>query len=96
MSDSLQPQAPLSRGFSRKEYWRGVPFSSPGDLPKPTMEPTSPALQAILYTEPPGKPHIAQQETFNWQVLSEVGVGHIFSMESFNCLTKECVSLTGR
>ena len=37
-------QAPLSMGFSRQEYWSGLPFSSPGDLPYPGMEPGSPAL----------------------------------------------------
>lgn len=38
----------------------------------------------------------AQQEMFNWQVLSEVTVCHIFFMESFNCSAEECVSLTGK
>ena len=37
-------QAPLSMGFSRKEYLSGLPFPSPGDLPNPGIEPTSPAL----------------------------------------------------
>ena len=57
-------QAPLSMGFSRqeywsekkKEYWTGLPFPSPGDLPNPGIEPESPALQAdALTSEPPGK-----------------------------------------
>ena len=39
-------QAPLSMGFSRQEYWSGLPFPSPGDLPDPGIEPRSPALQA--------------------------------------------------
>ena len=39
-------QAPLSMGFSRQEYWNGLPFISPGDLPDPGIEPRSPALQA--------------------------------------------------
>ena len=39
-------QAPLSMGFSRQEYWNGVPFSSPGDLPNTGTEPGSLALQA--------------------------------------------------
>ena len=39
-------QAPLSMGFSRQEYWRGLPFPAPGDLPNPGIEPASPALQA--------------------------------------------------
>ena len=50
-------QAPLSMGFSRQEYWSGLPFPSPGDLPDPGIEPRSPAFQAdALTTEPPGKP----------------------------------------
>ena len=39
-------QAPLCMGFSRQEYWSGLPFPSPGDLPVAGMEPKSPALQA--------------------------------------------------
>ena len=39
-------QAPLPMGFSRQEYWSGLPFPSPGDLPNPGIEPRSPALQA--------------------------------------------------
>ena len=39
-------QAPLSMGFSRQEYWSGLPFPSPGGLPDPGIEPMSPALQA--------------------------------------------------
>ena len=53
-------QAPLSLGFFRAEYWSGLPFSPPGDLPDPGTEPESPvppALQAdSLPTEPSGKP----------------------------------------
>ena len=50
-------QAPLSMEFSRQEYWGGLPFPSPGDLPNPGVEPGSPALQAeSLLSEPPGKP----------------------------------------
>ena len=45
-------QAPPSMGFSRQEYWSGLPFSSPGGLPNPGIEPRSPALQAdSLLTE---------------------------------------------
>ena len=39
-------QAPLSMRFSRQEYWSGLPFPSPGDLPDPGIEPGAPALQA--------------------------------------------------
>ena len=43
---TVASQAPLSVGFSRHEYWNGLPFPSPGDLPNPGIEPGSPALQA--------------------------------------------------
>ena len=62
VSDSATPwtvayQAPPSMGFSRQEYWSGLPFPSSGDLPDPGIEPRSPALQAdTLPSEPPGKP----------------------------------------
>ena len=50
-------QAPPSMGFSRQEYWSGLPFPSPGEIPNPGIEPRSPALQAdALTSEPPGKP----------------------------------------
>ena len=50
-------QAPLSMEFSRQEYWSGLPFPSPEDLPDPGIDPRSPALQAdSLLTESPGKP----------------------------------------
>ena len=46
----------LSMGFSRKEYWSGLPFPPPGDLPKPGIKPRSPALQVdSVLSEPPGK-----------------------------------------
>ena len=51
-------QAPLSVGFSRQEYWSGLPFPSPGNLPDPGIEPGSLTLQAdALTSEPPGKPN---------------------------------------
>ena len=53
MSNSLQPhrlyiacQAPLSMGFCKQEYWSGLPFPSPGNLPDPGIEPGSSALEA--------------------------------------------------
>ena len=50
-------QAPPSVGFSRQEYWSGLPFPSPGDLPDPGIELGSPAFQAdTLTSDPPGKP----------------------------------------
>ena len=60
VSDSVIPwiiahQAPLSIGFSRREYWSGLPCLPPGDLPNPGIDPGSLALQAdALPSEPPG------------------------------------------
>ena len=52
-------QAPLSMGFSRQEYWSGLPFPSPGDLPDPGIKPESPESPALaggfFTTEPCGK-----------------------------------------
>ena len=50
-------QAPLSMGLPRQEYWSGLPFPSPGNLPNPGIKPASPALASGFFsTEPPGKP----------------------------------------
>ena len=55
-------QAPLSMGFPRQEYWSGLPFPSPGDLPDSGIKLRSPALQAdSLPIEPPGKTLDLQQ-----------------------------------
>ena len=47
--------APLSMGFSRQEYWSGLPFPSPADLPDPGIKPRSPSQADALTSEPPGK-----------------------------------------
>ena len=50
-------QAPLSMGFPRQEYWSGMPFPSPGDIPNRGIKTTTPVLAGgFLTTEPPGKP----------------------------------------
>ena len=63
VSDCLQNHGPQHArllcpwGFSRQEYWSGLPCPPPGDLLNPGIEPRSPALQAdSLPSEPPGKP----------------------------------------
>ena len=43
---TIDYQGPLSMGFVRQEYWSGLPFPSPGDLPDPGIKPRSPTLQA--------------------------------------------------
>ena len=49
-------QPPLSMGFPRQEYWNGLPYPFPGDLPDPGIKPPSPALAGIVFTtEPLGK-----------------------------------------
>ena len=66
VSDSATPwavalQVPLSMGFSRQEYWGGLPCLSPGDLPNPGIESRSPTLQAdSLLFELPRKPHASR------------------------------------
>ena len=65
VSDSLRPYGLRPTrllclwGFSRQEYWSGLPCSPPGDLPNPRIKPKSPVLQAgSLPSEPPGKPRV--------------------------------------
>ena len=54
---TISHQTPLPMGFSKQEYWSGLPLASPGNLPDPGIEPRSPSLQAdALTSEPPGKP----------------------------------------
>ena len=72
MSDSFATpwtavlQAPLSMGFFRQEYWSGLPFPSPGDLPDPGIEPTSSALQTdSLPLNHQGSPY-THKEGCNW------------------------------
>ena len=55
-------QVPLSMEFSGQEYWSGLPFPSPGDLPDLGMKPVSPELAGRFFTaEPPGKPIIGKR-----------------------------------
>ena len=90
MSDSLWSiwtvahQAPLSMGFSRQEYWSGLPFPPPGDLPDPEIEPTSPASPALAWgfftTETLGKPRSRNSELYSefvvcWTDWFQIGKG---------------------
>ena len=73
-------QASPSMGFSRQEYWSGLPFPSPGDLPNPGIEPRSPTLQAdALNSEPPGKPlKTYMLELKHTEELHDFGFGNDF------------------
>ena len=72
---TVAEQAPLSMGFSRQEYWGGLPFPSPGDLPGPGMEPGSPASQAVsLLSEP------SWWVQTSWAILSGLGHNHLISL----------------
>ena len=56
---TIDPQAPLSMGFPKQEYWSREPRPSPGNFPDTGIEPRSPVLQAgSLPSEPPGKPRV--------------------------------------
>ena len=62
-------QAPLSMGIPRQEYWSGLPFSSPEDLPAPGIELVSPALAGSFFTAKlPGKPHYVLMPLLFWIV----------------------------
>ena len=68
-------------GFSRQEYWSGLPCPSPGDLPDAGIEPGSPAFQAdALTSEPPGKPIVRIESTTKTK-------DDVYIVKS--CLTKE-------
>ena len=71
--DCVAYQALLSMGFSRHEYWSGLPFLSPGDLPHPGIEHTSHASHALpsrfFTTVPPGKPLEMCSNSINWCIL---------------------------
>ena len=93
MSDSfvtpwtVAHQTPLSMGFLRQEYWSGLPFPSPGDLPDPGIEPASPELAGgFLTTELPGKPSLVV-------IISIIHITHTYiysSSESFHlCVITE-------
>ena len=64
-------QALLSMGFSRQEFWSGLPFSSPGDLFNPGIKPRSPAQQMdSLPSQPPRKPGLLP---YNLKLLRKLG-----------------------
>ena len=74
-------QAPLSMGFSRQEYWSGLPCPPPGDLPNSGIKPRSPTLQAdSLLSDPPGKPMILLNTVLFQTCILECGSTIIFKL----------------
>ena len=81
---SLAYQAPLSMAFSRLEYWSGLPFPSPGNLPNPGIESGSPTLQTdTLLSEPQGRPQAFLQPGTHWGLQAYFNKGHT---ETTSCL----------
>ena len=67
-------QTPLAMGFSRQEYWNGLLFRSPEDLPNPGIKPGSPTLQEdSLLPEPPGKPQWSRSRWLSGILLQLYG-----------------------
>ena len=82
-------QASLSIGFSRQEYWSGLPFPSSRNLPNPWIEPRSRALQAdSLLSEPPGKPTQGHSAFFIWSNYLKkflcIQDSHFFPLSSYS------------
>ena len=81
-------QAPPSMGFSRQDYWSGLPFLSPGDLPDPGIESRFPTYQAdALTSKPPGKPlpKLAPNYSASGWALAEVYLSSWIPY-SFQCI----------
>ena len=79
-------QAPPSMGFSRQEYWSGLPFPSPGDLPDPGIEPGSPALQAdTLPSEPPPDNHLVVSDSLRtpWTIAHQGALSMEFPRQEY-------------
>ena len=99
MSDSFATlwtvvcQAPLSTELSRQEYWSGLPFPSPGDLPHPGIEPWFPCTAGGFFTtEPPGSPVICKTPTgagAQWLEGTLMFVRHTYDSR----MTSRCKSL---
>ena len=81
-------QAPLSMRFSRQEYWSGLPFPTPGDLPDPGIEPSFLCLLhwqlSSLPLVPPGKPHLMVLGTVN-SSMTQQGKSILYN-HSWSCL----------
>ena len=74
---TMARKAPLSTGFPRQEYWSGLTFPSPEDLPDPGIVPGSPALWTnALLSEPPGNPLLCQNSQLKTTALDKRILGN--------------------
>ena len=72
-------QPPLSMGISRQEYFSGLPFPSPANLPDPGFEPASSALAGVLFTtEPPGK--LSYHYFISYHIIYHTNASFIYSV----------------
>ena len=89
---TITHQTPLSMGFFRQEYWSGLPFPSPGNLPDPGIKSWSPELQAgSLLSEPPGKPSYLKKISSLSHSIVFLQFFALFTQEGF--LLSPCYSL---
>ena len=73
-------------GFSKQEYWSGLPCPSPADLPDPGVEPTSPALAGGFFsTEPPGKPENMNTYTLKMKKIRDFPGSPVVKTSQFQC-----------
>ena len=93
---SVAHQAPPSMGFPRQEYWSGLPFPPPGDLPDSGIKPLSPALAGLSFTtEPSGKPFnrvYHEAKAFNFDELQFINISlkdYAFGINSRKSTTKD-------
>ena len=91
-------QVSMSMGFSRQEYWDGLPCPPPGDLPDPGIKPTSPASPALaggfFTTEPRGKPVQLSKASFFFSHLENDIITCKFKMKMHRCeLWKKCLCI---
>ena len=84
-------------GFPRQEYWIGLPFLSPGDLPNPGIEPMSPALQADpLPSELPGKPNYTEIPVSKQNAATETGICLNYGYHCYSPQTTMSISVNTR
>ena len=82
---TLAPQAPLSMGFPRQEYWSGLPIPSPGDLPDPGIKPESPELANGLSLNREGSPCVRNSLLLNINPKTVIGSFCYLSAMNFKC-----------